>query len=60
MVRRRARTRAALGPSGGVILFFLADPGFIREPDLYGGGLDVLLAPDQLPGAPGRLPEKLR
>jgi hypothetical protein len=42
----RAWACAALGPAAGDLVL-LADPSFIREPDLYGGGLDVLLAPDR-------------
>jgi len=45
LVRRRARTRAALGPTAGDLVL-LADAGLVGEPDLYGGGLDALLAPD--------------
>src|SRR3984957_12501545 len=45
LVRRRARTRAALGPAAGDLVL-LADAGLVGEPDLYGGGLDALLAPD--------------
>jgi hypothetical protein len=45
LVRRRARTRAALGPTAGDLVL-LADAGLGGEPDLYGGGLDALLAPD--------------
>jgi hypothetical protein len=45
LVRRRAWTRAALGPTAGDLVL-LADAGLVGEPDLYGGGLDALLAPD--------------
>ena len=45
MVRRRAWTRAALGPTPGDLVL-LADAGLVGEPDLYGGRLDALLAPD--------------
>jgi transposase len=45
LVRRRAWTRAALGPAAGDLVL-LADAGLVGEPDLYGGGLDALLAPD--------------
>ena len=45
LVRRRAWTRAALGPTPGDLVL-LADARLVGEPDLYGGGLDALLAPD--------------
>jgi hypothetical protein len=45
LIRRRARTGAALGPTAGDLVL-LADAGLVGEPDLYGGGLDALLAPD--------------
>jgi hypothetical protein len=45
LVRRRARTRAAPGPLPNLAIL-LADAGLGGEPDLYGGGLDALLAPD--------------
>ena len=40
-----AWTRAAPGPAAGDLVL-LADASFIGEPDLYGAGLDALLAPD--------------
>ena len=40
-----ARTRAALGPAAGDLVL-LADARLVGEPDLYGGGIDALLAPD--------------
>ena len=40
-----AWTRAALGPAAGDLVL-LADARLIGEPDLYGAGLDALLAPD--------------
>ena len=36
---------AALGPTPGDLVL-LADAGLVGEPDLYGGGLNALLAPD--------------
>src|SRR5271156_183409 len=45
LVRRRARTRAALGPAAGE-LFLFGDAGLVGEPDLYGVGLAAFLAPD--------------
>ena len=47
LVCRRAWTRAPLGPTAGDLVL-LADAGLVGEPDLYGGGLDALLAPDLL------------
>jgi hypothetical protein len=41
-----ARTRAKLGPASGDLVL-LADARLVGEPDLYGAGLDVLLAPDR-------------
>ena len=41
-----AWTRAALGPAAGDLVL-LADARLVGEPDLYGAGLDVLLAPDR-------------
>jgi hypothetical protein len=40
-----AWTRAAPGPAPGDLVL-LANASFIGEPDLYGAGLDALLAPD--------------
>ena len=45
LIRGRARTRAALGPTAGDLVL-LADARLVGEPDLYGAGLDALLAPD--------------
>ena len=45
LVLGRARTRAALGAAPGDLVL-LADARLVGEPDLYGGGLDALLAPD--------------
>ena len=41
-----AWTRAALGPAAGDLVL-LADARLVGEPDLYGAGLDALLAPDR-------------
>jgi hypothetical protein len=41
-----AWTRAALGPAPGDLVL-LPDARLVGEPDLYGAGLDVLLAPDR-------------
>jgi hypothetical protein len=40
-----ARARTAFGPSARDLVL-LADARFIREPDLYAAGIDVLLARD--------------
>jgi hypothetical protein len=45
LVLRRARARAALGPPAGDLVL-LADARLVREPDLYGVGLDAFFAPD--------------
>jgi len=45
LVLRRARARAALGPPSGDLVL-LADARLVREPDLYGVGLDAFFAPD--------------
>ena len=45
LVRRRARARAALGPTAGDLVL-LADARLVGEPDLYRIGSDALLAPD--------------
>ena len=58
MVRRRARTRAALGPTAGDLVL-LADAGLVGEPDLYGGGLDALLLPDLVQARGKALPKIL-
>jgi hypothetical protein len=42
----RAWARAALGPATGDLVL-LADARLVGEPDFYGAGLDVLLAPDR-------------
>jgi hypothetical protein len=47
LVLRRARPRAALGPSA-CDLVLLADAGFVAEPDLYVANLDALLFADCL------------
>ena len=41
----RDRPRAALGPTPGDLVL-LADARLVREPDLYGVGLDTFFAPD--------------
>ena len=46
LISGSARTRAALGPAPGDLVL-LADARLVGEPDLYGAGLDVLLAPDR-------------
>ena len=45
LIARGAGARAALGPSPRDLVL-LADARLVGEPDLYGGGLDALLAPD--------------
>ena len=45
LVFRRARARAALGPTSGDLVL-LADARLVREPDFYGVGLDAFFAPD--------------
>ena len=45
LISGSARTRAALGPTAGDLVL-LADARLVGEPDLYGAGLDALLAPD--------------
>ena len=45
LISGRAGARAALGPTAGDLVL-LADARLVGEPDLYGGGLDALLAPD--------------
>jgi hypothetical protein len=47
LVFRRARPRAALGPTPGDLVL-LADARFVGEPDFYGVGLDAFFAPDLL------------
>jgi hypothetical protein len=42
-----ARARSAPGPTTGDLVL-LADPRLVSEPDLYGAGIDALLAPDLL------------
>ena len=51
LVFGRARARAALGPTPGDLVL-LADARLVREPYLYGAGIDALLARDfvQAPG----------
>ena len=46
LVFRGARARPALGPAARDLVL-LADARLVGEPDLYGAGLDVLLAPDR-------------
>src|SRR6201989_3006452 len=48
LVLRRARARAALGPPSGDLVL-LADARLVREPDLYGVGLDAFFAHDLRP-----------
>jgi hypothetical protein len=45
LVLRRARARAAFGPTSGDLVL-LADARLVREPDFYGVGLDAFFAPD--------------
>ncbi len=45
LVFRRARARAALGPTPGDLVL-LADARLVGEPDFYGVGLDAFFAPD--------------
>jgi hypothetical protein len=45
LVFRRAGARAAFGPTSRDLVL-LADARLVREPDLYGVGLDALFAPD--------------
>ena len=45
LIARGAGARAALGPTSRDLVL-LADARLVGEPDLYGGGLDALLAPD--------------
>ena len=45
LVFRRAGARAALGPTPRDLVL-LADARLVREPDLYGVGLDAFFAPD--------------
>jgi hypothetical protein len=45
LVFRRAGARAALGPTSRNLVL-LADARLVREPDLYGVGLDAFFAPD--------------
>ena len=45
LIFRSARTRAALGPTAGDLVL-LADARLVGEPDLYGVGIDALLAAD--------------
>ena len=45
LVFRRARARAAFGPTSGDLVL-LPHARFVGEPDLYGVGLDALFAPD--------------
>ena len=45
LIARGAGARAALGRSPRDLVL-LADASLVGEPDLYGGGLDALLAPD--------------
>jgi hypothetical protein len=45
LVFRRAGARAALGPASRDLVL-LADARLVREPDLYGVGLDAFFAPD--------------
>jgi len=45
LVLRRTWARAALGPPSGDLVL-LADARLVREPDLYGVGLDAFFAPD--------------
>ena len=46
LVARRRGTRPTLCPTSGDLVL-LADARLVGEPDLYGAGLDVLLAPDR-------------
>ena len=45
LIARGAGARAAPGPTSRDLVL-LADARLVGEPDLYGGGLDALLAPD--------------